>query len=188
MANKKWITEIIVAFVHGLKQKPAYILIFGICMLFVIFGFGSGIYGYINNEIIALYLSFSSFVIALIAATIVIKIVEVPMISVNNSIESDILFSLAFGEKDTKFDNPKKNGHYWIKGKDKEFDDDLLLEFKGPDQMLGWPGGWVWRPPERIPLNSTITMELLEDNGRKWTLKQTPDRLMIPLHPKEIKQ
>lgn len=58
MANQKWISEIIIAFVHGLKQKPAYILIFGICMLFVIFGFGSGIYGYINNEIIALYLSF----------------------------------------------------------------------------------------------------------------------------------
>ena len=71
MANKKWISDIIIAFVHGLKQKPAYILIFGICMLFVIFGFGSGIYGYINNEIIALYLSFSSFVIALIVATIV---------------------------------------------------------------------------------------------------------------------
>lgn len=129
----------------------------------------------------------------MIAAIVVIKIVEIPGISVNNLIEnntinqSDILFSLAFGEDNTKFDNPKKNGHYWIKGKDKEFDDDLLLEFKGPDQMLGWPGGWVWRPPTRIPLNSTITMELLEDNGRKWTLKQTPDRLMIPLYPKEIR-
>jgi hypothetical protein len=95
-----------------------------------------------------------------------------PRLENNPLTQSDILFSLSFGkrEKEIKFDNTEKNGHYRIKGKDEVFEDDLLLEFKKPDQMLGWPGGWVWRPPARIPLDSIITMQVVPILVPSWKL------------------
>ncbi|MCK5642854.1 MAG: hypothetical protein KAJ19_18740 [Gammaproteobacteria bacterium] len=73
----RWITEIINNFTKALSQRPAYLLIFAIWVVFLIFGIGSTIYGIISNKTLSLYLAFLSFVFALIVAIIVIKIVEV---------------------------------------------------------------------------------------------------------------
>lgn len=72
------IVKIVNKLADGLKEKPAYLFIFAIWVMFVIFGFGSGAYGIISDKPIPLYLAFLSFLVSLIVAVIVIKIVEVP--------------------------------------------------------------------------------------------------------------
>lgn len=63
--------------VEGLKQKPAYLLIFGIDLLFVLFGVITGGVGIVKNQDTPLLLGFSSFALALIVAAVVVKIVHV---------------------------------------------------------------------------------------------------------------
>lgn len=63
--------------VEGLKQKPAYLLIFGIDLLFVLFGIATGAVGVARNQETPLILGFCSFALALIVAAFVVKIVHV---------------------------------------------------------------------------------------------------------------
>ena len=63
--------------VEGLKQKPAYLLIFGVDLLFVLFGVITGGVGIVRNQDTPLLLGFSSFALALIVAAVVVKIVHV---------------------------------------------------------------------------------------------------------------
>lgn len=87
---------IIKALAEGLKQKPAYLLIFAIWVSFLMFGFGTGAYGIIYDKPIPLYLSFSSFVVALIVAAYVVKIVEVQGLTQVEKIEDFGFQKLAY--------------------------------------------------------------------------------------------
>lgn len=171
--------KIINNLIKALSQKPAYLLVFGIWVVFVIFGFGSGAYGiYIGNQDL-IYAAFLSFVIALIVAVAVIKIVE------HGSDEiTDVLFNLVIKE-DAKFNNIDKNGIYQIEIGTEKKSGDLLLEFMPPNPDLSWPGGWVWRPPVRINHKSLIKLYLEEDDGTTWEAKKTylQEKLTIPLYP-----
>lgn len=93
--------------------------------------------------------------------------------------QADFLFSLVFPEEDVlsvNF-NKKENGTYEIRYRDQVIKKDtLMLEFKPP-------GGWIWNPPVKIPPDSTIVLELVEDDGKNWIVKETIQPT-IPLHPR----
>lgn len=67
--------------IEGLRQEPAYLLYFGLCMLFVFFGVGVGVHGVTSGQPLAQYLGFGGFVVALLAGFAVISRVETPRIN-----------------------------------------------------------------------------------------------------------
>src|SRR6266478_253811 len=72
--------KLVTLIAEGLGKKPAYLLIFGICVLFFIFGIGSGIYSLNNPRPESIYIvisCFVGFVAALIVGVIVVRTVEV---------------------------------------------------------------------------------------------------------------
>lgn len=64
--------------IDALRGRPAYVLIFGLCVLFVLFGGVSTFYGFSQDRTLPLVLGFSSFLAALISGLAVIRFVEVP--------------------------------------------------------------------------------------------------------------
>lgn len=93
--------------------------------------------------------------------------------------QTNFLFSLVFPEEEIlsiNFNN-KENGTYEIISKDQiNKSGPLMLEFKPP-------GGWIWKPPVKIQPDSTIVLDLVEDDGDKWIVKETLQPT-IPLHPR----
>lgn len=93
--------------------------------------------------------------------------------------QTNFLFSLVFPEEEIlsiNFNN-KENGTYEIISKDQIIKNGpLMLEFKPP-------GGWIWKPPVKIQPDSTIVLDLVEDDGDKWIVKETLQPT-IPLHPR----
>lgn len=93
--------------------------------------------------------------------------------------QADFLFSLVFPEDEIlsiNFNN-KVNGTYEVISKDQiNTKGNLMLEFKPP-------GGWIWKPPVKIQPDSTIVLDLVEDDGDKWIVKETLQPT-IPLHPR----
>jgi len=59
-------------------HRPPYVLIFGLCVLFVLFGGVSTSYGLKQDRTLPLVLGFSSLLVALISGIIVIRFVEAP--------------------------------------------------------------------------------------------------------------
>jgi hypothetical protein len=64
--------------IDGLRTRPAYLLIFGLCVLFVLFGGVSTYVGFSKDRTLPLVLGFCSFLAALISGLLVIRFVEVP--------------------------------------------------------------------------------------------------------------
>jgi hypothetical protein len=63
--------------IDGLRTRPAYLLIFGLCVLFVLFGGVSTYVGFYKDKPLPLVLGFSSFLAALVSGLLVIRFVEV---------------------------------------------------------------------------------------------------------------
>jgi hypothetical protein len=64
--------------VEGLEDKPAYLLLFGIAVLFVVSGLGTSIAGVVHREMWQSVIGFLGFIAALIAVVFVINRVELP--------------------------------------------------------------------------------------------------------------
>jgi len=66
--------------VEGLRQRPAYLLIFAISALFVLSGLGGLGVGLATKNNLALVLGFASFALALVGAVLVVREVERPTV------------------------------------------------------------------------------------------------------------
>lgn len=82
--------------------------------------------------------------------------------------EVGMVFNLSFPDKDApsvNFEN-EKNGTYEIICDDQTIKkDDLKLTFNQPS-------GYIWKPPIQINPDSTIQLNLVEDDGKEWIVKE----------------
>jgi hypothetical protein len=92
--------------------------------------------------------------------------------------QTDIQFNLFPAEQalNVKFDW-EKSGTYKIINKNEE------TIKKGDVRLEIQPGGLVWKPPARIAADYMIIINLVEKDGKKWIVRETP--LLpptVPLH------
>lgn len=178
----KEIVRIVNKLADGLNEKPAYLLIFAIWVMFVIFGFGSGVYGFISDKPVPLYLAFLSFLISLIVAVIVIKIVEVPGLA-----ESKFFIVFDTSETSENFKIPL-NGNYRIIENDVEIDKgEAFLEAKPPSSELRWI------LPAKANPKTLIHMDFIDDTDEEyemiWELQYYPQcATKFPPSPKKKKK
>jgi len=94
-------------------------------------------------------------------------------------LQTDIQFNLFPAEQalNVKFDW-EKIGIYKIINKDEE------IIKKGDIRLEIQPGGLVWKPPAKIAPDYTIIMDLVEKDGKKWIVRETP--LLPPTVPLHI--
>jgi hypothetical protein len=69
-------TKLATVIVEGLRTKPAYLLIFGICALLFMFSFGAGAVALAAGNPQWMYVASFCFVVALISAVAVVRVVE----------------------------------------------------------------------------------------------------------------
>ena len=74
---------------NGLKDQPAYLLIFGVCGLFLLSGFGNSIAGVIKNDYILTAYGLISFIAALLSSVVVVKYIERKNINISKDNSSD---------------------------------------------------------------------------------------------------
>ncbi|MBA7566167.1 hypothetical protein ES708_07855 [subsurface metagenome] len=76
IAKSNKIIGLFIEITNGLKGQPAYLLIFGVCGIFLLSGFGNSIAGIIKNDHILTLYGLISFIAALLSSVIVVKHIE----------------------------------------------------------------------------------------------------------------